>query len=59
MKKNKEKQSDVDIYADTVNYGSSRTAIVRATFRLSESCIDAISILSAHWESNKNRFLTI
>jgi hypothetical protein len=48
MKKNEEKQSDMEI---SISNSSTRALrgrqSVRATFRLSEACIDAISILSA------------
>ena len=48
MKNSKEKQSDMDISASrstTLDLRGRQS--VRATFRLSEACIDAISILSA------------
>ena len=49
MKKNKEKQPDISIFAkkpSTKDLMGRQS--VRATFRLSEACIKAISILSAH-----------
>jgi hypothetical protein len=48
MKKNKEKQSETDVSASepaTMDLRGRQS--VRATFRLSEACIEAISILSA------------
>ncbi len=48
MKKNKHNQQDTDIYTTkptTLDLRGRQS--VRATFRLSEACIDAISILSA------------
>jgi hypothetical protein len=48
MKKNKEKQIDMDIsISDPSTMALRGRQSVRATFRLSEACIDAISILSA------------
>jgi len=48
MKKNKEKQLDMDMsMSDPSTMALRGRQSVRATFRLSEACIDAISILSA------------
>ena len=48
MKKNKEKQLDMDVsMSDPSTMALRGRQSVRATFRLSEACIDAISILSA------------
>jgi hypothetical protein len=48
MKKNKEKQLDMDMsISDPSTMALRGRQSVRATFRLSEACIDAISILSA------------
>jgi len=48
MKKNKEKQLDMDVsISDPSTMALRGRQSVRATFRLSEACIDAISILSA------------
>jgi len=48
MKKNKEKQLDMDeSMSDPSTMALRGRQSVRATFRLSEACIDAISILSA------------
>ena len=48
MKKNKEKQSDMSIFVlKTSTLDLRGRQSVRATFRLSEACIDEISILSA------------
>jgi hypothetical protein len=48
MKKNEEKQSDIAISMSNPSTMALRgRQSVRATFRLSEACIDAISILSA------------
>ena len=48
MKKNKEKQLDMSIFVlKTSTLDLRGRQSVRATFRLSEACIDAISILSA------------
>ncbi|MGD1971738.1 MAG: hypothetical protein PVH37_22280 [Desulfobacterales bacterium] len=48
MKKNKKKQSDIEISISNPSTMALRgRQSVRATFRLSEGCIDAISILAA------------
>ena len=48
MKKNKKKQSDIEISISSPSTMALRgRQSVRATFRLSEGCIDAISILAA------------